>query len=140
MSTAINEALIRDVVQEVLGRLGGATIPTHAAPVPGNGKGDCGCHNKRNGAGKHFGVFQDAAEACSAAADAFVQLQEKGVEARRKIVDIVKTMWRIVYSDDDLHEYEGYLVRKLADLLGLEHHVMIKAKLEVQKEIGWQTA
>ena len=92
MSTAINEALIRDVVQEVLGRLGGNV----SAPAPrtgtANGKGDCGCHNKRNGSGKHFGVFQDAGDACAAAADAFHQLREKGVEARRKIVDIIKTM------------------------------------------------
>jgi acyl-CoA reductase-like NAD-dependent aldehyde dehydrogenase len=86
MSTAINEALIRDVVQEVLGRLGGTIAPA------GNGKADCGCQHKRNGGGKHFGVFADAGEACAAAADAFLQLQEKGVEARRKIVDIVKKM------------------------------------------------
>lgn len=51
-------------------------------------------------------------------------------------ITIVKTMWRIVYEDGDLHQYEGYLVRKLADLMGLEHHVMIQAKLEVQKEFG----
>lgn len=51
-------------------------------------------------------------------------------------IEIVKTMWRIVYSDGDLHQYEGYLVRKLADLMGLEHHVMINAKLAVQKELG----
>lgn len=51
-------------------------------------------------------------------------------------IAVVKAMWRIVYSDDHLHQYEGYLVRKLADLLGLEHHVMINAKLEVQKELG----
>ena len=93
MSTAINETLIRDVVAEVLGRLGGATAAPTARTASGNGKGDCGCHNKRNnGSGKHFGVFQDATDACAAAADAFHQLQEKGVEARRKIVDIIKTM------------------------------------------------
>jgi aldehyde dehydrogenase len=86
MTTAINEALIRDVVQEVLGRLGTPVVPTS------NGKADCGCQHKRNGAGKNFGVFEDAGEACAAVADAFVQLQEKGVEARRKIVHIVKTM------------------------------------------------
>jgi len=91
MSTAINEALIRDVVQEVLGRLGGSIAAPATRPASGNGKGDCGCH-KRNGSGKNFGVFDDAAQACAAAADAFAQLQEKGVEARRKIVDIVKTM------------------------------------------------
>lgn len=51
-------------------------------------------------------------------------------------IDIVKTMWRLVYSDGTLTDYEGYLVRKLADLLGLEHHVMIDAKSEVLREIG----
>jgi uncharacterized tellurite resistance protein B-like protein len=51
-------------------------------------------------------------------------------------IEIVKTMWRIVYTDGDLHQYEGYLVRKLADLMGLEHHVMISAKLAVQQELG----
>jgi len=51
-------------------------------------------------------------------------------------IEIVKTMWRLVYSDGKLNEYEVYLVRKLADLLGLEHHVMIEAKSAVLREIG----
>ncbi|HUR80826.1 MAG TPA: TerB family tellurite resistance protein [Thermoanaerobaculia bacterium] len=51
-------------------------------------------------------------------------------------IDIVKTMWRLVYSDGTLTNYEGYLVRKLADLLGLEHHVMIDAKSAVLRELG----
>lgn len=51
-------------------------------------------------------------------------------------IDIVKTMWRLVYSDGTLTDYEGYLVRKLADLLGLEHHVMIEAKSAVLREMG----
>ncbi len=49
-------------------------------------------------------------------------------------IEIVKTMWRMVYSDRKLTDYEGYLVRKLADLLGLEHHVMIEAKVSVLRE------
>ena len=92
MNTAINEALIRDVVQEVLGRLGGAAVAPAPRTTTGNGKADCGCHKRNGSSGKHYGVFQDATEACAAAADAFHQLQEKGVEARRKIVDIIKTM------------------------------------------------
>lgn len=48
--------------------------------------------------------------------------------------EIVKTMWRLVYADGRLTDYEGYLVRKLADLLGLEHHVMIEAKVAVLRE------
>ena len=51
-------------------------------------------------------------------------------------IEIVKTMWRLVYSDGRLTDYEGYLVRKLADLLGLEHHVMIEAKSAVLREMG----
>ena len=51
-------------------------------------------------------------------------------------IEIVKTMWRMVYSDGRLSDYENYMVRKLADLLGLEHHVMIEAKVAVLKEMG----
>lgn len=49
-------------------------------------------------------------------------------------IEIVRTMWRVVYSDGTLTDYEGYLVRKLADLLGLEHRVMIDAKVTVLRE------
>ena len=51
-------------------------------------------------------------------------------------IEIVKTMWRLALSDGTLSDYEGYLVRKLADLLGLEHHVMIEAKSAVLRELG----
>ena len=54
-------------------------------------------------------------------------------------IEIVKTMWRIVYSDRKLTDYENYLVRKLADLLGLEHHVMIEAKVNILRELGMST-
>ena len=52
-------------------------------------------------------------------------------------IDIVKTMWRIVYSDGRLTDYENYLVRKLSDLLGLEHHVMIDAKVACCANWDW---
>ncbi|HEY0371685.1 MAG TPA: TerB family tellurite resistance protein [Thermoanaerobaculia bacterium] len=51
-------------------------------------------------------------------------------------IEIVKTMWRLALSDGTLSDYETYLVRKLADLLGLEHHVMIDAKSSVLRETG----
>jgi len=54
-------------------------------------------------------------------------------------VEIVRTMWRMVYRDGRLTDYENYLVRKLADLLGLEHHVMIGAKVDVLRELGIAT-
>ena len=91
--SAINEALIRDVVAEVLSRLAPSTPPAAATPAQ-NGQ-SCGCRSERapsanNGPRGTFGVFQDAGEACQAAQEAFRQLQQKGFEARRKIVDIVK--------------------------------------------------
>lgn len=91
---AINETLIRDVVAEVLGRLGTAN-PAPAAPAASSQSCNCGGKGSSSAApasrGK-FGVFQDATEACAAAQEAFFLLQKKGLEARRKIVDIVKRM------------------------------------------------
>ena len=39
-----------------------------------------------------FGVFADANEACAAAQESYLLLKEKGVAARRKIEEIVKTL------------------------------------------------
>ena len=51
-------------------------------------------------------------------------------------IEIVRTMWRMAYADGKLTDYEGYLVRKLSDLLGIEHHIMIDAKVSVLQELG----
>ncbi|MCL4787345.1 MAG: aldehyde dehydrogenase [Verrucomicrobia bacterium] len=95
MSATVNETLIRDVVAEVLGRLGGATTTT-AAPAPPASKTDsCGCGEKKARPSSaalrgKFGVFQDANEACEAAHEAFLQLSEIGVAGRRKVVELIK--------------------------------------------------
>ncbi len=89
MST-INETLIRDVVAEVLSRLG-------QSPAPATSKPSCDCSGDGNPSGgsitrgKH-GIFQEANEACAAAHTGFLQLKKKGVAARAKVVEIVKTM------------------------------------------------
>src|SRR5215469_943497 len=92
--SAINEVLIRDVVAEVLGRLGHGNS-ANSSPAPA--KPACGCEVKtkpsggsiRNG---RYGVFQEANEACSAAHAGFLQLKSKGMAARAKVVSIVKTL------------------------------------------------
>src|SRR5438445_9454625 len=90
--SAVNETLIRDVVQEVMGRLGREPA-TAAKPAPARAEPPCGCGGKRRGGGQgRFGVFQDANEACEAAQAAFLQLQQRGVAARRQAVEIVKAM------------------------------------------------
>ena len=98
--SAVNETLIRDVVAEVLGRLGGSATttakPSPAPSAPAPKSDSCGCSVKKSSAapalrGK-FGVFATAEEACAAAQEAFLQLKEKGVAARRKIEEIVKAL------------------------------------------------
>ena len=98
--SSLNETLIRDIVAEVLGRLGGGpTSAPAAAPAAGQAmatKADCGCGGKSASGnpalrGK-FGVFADANEACAAAQESFVQLQKGGIAARVKIVEIIKAM------------------------------------------------
>ena len=100
--SAVNETLIRDVVAEVLGRLGGSATttskpsPAPSAPPPAPSS-NCGCGTKKTSAANialrgKFGVFQDANEACAAAQEAFLQLKQKGVAARRKIEEIVKSL------------------------------------------------
>ena len=96
---SLDEQAIRAVVEEVLKTLP-RTGPSRSAPVrPAQathggsgleGGSSCGglCGSKRG----DYGVFADADDACEAAADAFEKLREKGVEARRKVVDIVKTL------------------------------------------------
>lgn len=94
---AVNETLIRDVVTEVLGKLNGAPAKTPSAfPSPAPAPDHGGRAGKiSNGSallrGK-FGVFQDAKDACTAAHEAHLQLKQKGIAARRKIEEIVKTL------------------------------------------------
>jgi aldehyde dehydrogenase len=94
--SAINEALIRDVVAEVLGRLGQAPAG-NGSPSPAPPRETCACSASAHaagsgiGRGKH-GVFQDAKEACEAAQAGFLQLRQKGVAARAKVVEIVKAL------------------------------------------------
>ena len=95
--SAVNETLIRDVVAEVLGRLGQGPAPKIASPAPPVPA--CGCTHDGHaakatsimGRGK-FGVFQDANEACAAAHEGFLQLRTKGVAARARVVELVKTI------------------------------------------------
>jgi len=77
---AIDEALVRSVVEQVVkafGRNGAVSTGSGPAIVAPS---------------RRPGVFQDAAAACAAAAVAQKQLAEKGVAARAKVVEIVKTL------------------------------------------------
>jgi aldehyde dehydrogenase len=91
--SAINETLIREVVAEVLGRLGQGK----AVLAPATASAACGCsgngHSDRTQPGRSsHGVFQDANEACAAAHQGFLHLKKQGVAARAKVIELVKGM------------------------------------------------
>jgi aldehyde dehydrogenase len=97
--SAVNETLVRDIVSEVLGRLNGSVpAPASARPIPAAllaavprpPAKSCGCAARRGR--RYFGVFPDASQACAAAQEAFLQLRQKGVAARERVVDIVKML------------------------------------------------
>jgi acyl-CoA reductase-like NAD-dependent aldehyde dehydrogenase len=98
---AVSETLIRDVVAEVFAKLNDTNAKTPATsfssppvPVPTTERrGNPGIVSAGSvpARGK-FGVFQDANEACVAAHESFLLLKRKGIEARRKIEELVKAM------------------------------------------------
>jgi len=46
-------------------------------------------------------------------------------------IEIVEILWRMVYLDGNMNEYEHYLMNKLKNLLRLSHDQLIAAKLKV---------
>ena len=98
MSTPLqlDENALRHVVEEVVrglgGRGSGGERPAQAAPAPRAAAPAPASLPRRSVKGSRFGVFEDATDACAAAQDAFLQLKEKGVAARVKVVEIVKEL------------------------------------------------
>ena len=50
-------------------------------------------------------------------------------------MEIVELMWRIVYVDGKMDDYEHYLMNKLKNLLRISHKDLIDAKLKVLHSI-----
>lgn len=60
----------------------------------------------------------------------FAKLINENYSNEEKI-EIVETLWRIVYVDGKMDQYEHYLMNKLKNLLRLSHKQLIDAKLKV---------
>ena len=46
-------------------------------------------------------------------------------------IEIIETLWQLVYVDGKMDEHEHYLMNKLKNLLRLSHNQLIDAKLKV---------
>jgi uncharacterized tellurite resistance protein B-like protein len=80
-------------------------------------------------------------------ADALIAEAERGLEknvdlwqfarlinenySNEEKIEIIETLWRIVYVDGKMDQYEHYLMNKLQNLLRLSHDQLIAAKLKI---------
>ena len=61
----------------------------------------------------------------------FARLINENYSTDEKI-EVVETLWKIVYIDGKMDQYEHYLMNKLKNLLRLSHNQLIDAKLKVK--------
>ena len=87
-----------------------------------------------------YGLSREHADALVAEADKeleksvdlwqFARLINKNYSTDEKI-EIIETLWRMVFVDGKMDRYEHYLMNKLKNLLRLSHDQLIAAKLKV---------
>jgi len=90
---------------------------------------------------EQYGLSEEHADALIAEADKeldesvdlwqFARLINENYSTDEKI-EIVETLWRIVYVDGKMDQYEHYLMNKLKNLLRISHSQLIDAKLKVK--------
>lgn len=80
-------------------------------------------------------IIELADEEAHAATDhfEFTQLINAGFDYPAK-TRLVELLWRVCLADAEMNQYEELLVRKIAELLHIEHRDFIAAKLRVQRE------
>jgi len=87
-----------------------------------------------------YGLSQEHADALLAEADKeldesvdlwqFARLINENYSVDEKI-EIIETLWQMVFVDGKMDQYEHYLMNKLKNLLRLSHDQLINAKLKV---------
>lgn len=93
---------------------------------------------------EQYGLSGEHADALIAEADKeldesvdlwqFARLINENYSNEEKI-EIVETLWRIVYIDGKMDQYEHYLMNKLKNLLRISHSQLIDAKLKVKDHL-----
>lgn len=61
----------------------------------------------------------------------FTRLINDEYDYQQKL-ELVKNMWRVAFSDDELDKYEESLIRKVADLIYVSHSDFIRMKVEAR--------
>lgn len=61
----------------------------------------------------------------------FTSLINKGFSYEQKL-KVIEHLWEVAFADADLDKYEEHMVRKIADLIYVEHKDFINTKLKVR--------
>ncbi|MGA8264798.1 MAG: TerB family tellurite resistance protein [Ignavibacteriaceae bacterium] len=56
--------------------------------------------------------------------------------SKDKKLELMKNLWQLIYTDKKLDKYEDNLIKRIGDILKLEHKEVIEAKLIVKSELG----
>lgn len=132
MSTvsSLNDSAIRNVVEDVLAKLGnggpGNSAPSNDGPSNSTPKPPAPVVSPSSPRPGQDGVFEDVPSAAAAAQTAFEQLRKGGYQARAKVIEIVKTLC--------LQNAEKWGAEELAETkIGrLDHKI---AKLQIVKNV-----
>jgi len=55
--------------------------------------------------------------------------------SRQDKFDVLKILWSVVYADGKVDMHEEYLMRKLSNLLDMEHRDMIESKIQARDKL-----
>ena len=65
----------------------------------------------------------------------FTSLINKGFTYEQK-VKVIENLWEIAFTDKYVDKHEEHMVRKIANLIYVEHKDFIDSKLRVKKKLG----
>jgi len=49
-------------------------------------------------------------------------------------VELLENLWRVAFADNEVDRYEEHMIRKVADLIYVNHSDFIRSKLKVRDE------
>ena len=56
--------------------------------------------------------------------------------SREQKLQLLENLWQLIFADNTVDKYEDALIRKITNLIGLEHADMIQTKLRVKEKIN----
>jgi uncharacterized tellurite resistance protein B-like protein len=51
-------------------------------------------------------------------------------------IQLIESLWKLIYKDEKLSEYEDHLMKRIAGTINVEHKQIINAKLWVKQQMG----